>query len=409
MKHLSEGTLRRLEDEPEAVAWEERAHLAACGHCQAVQRQVREDARQAATLFSAPPKAVDRAAAFWRVQQLLAGEDERRQLVWNERMIVMVRNGRNRLVKPLAGVAAAAAVAGGLFLTPAGAWASANILPIFEPTHVTAVAIDPNDLQTLPSLSEYGTIQKPQRGQMRSFTDGVAAAQAAQLPLLQPAALPAGVPSQARYEVVPTETGSFTFSAAKAKAAAAAQGKQAPTMPADLDGTTLRVTTGNALVAVYGADNLKAAGAAAEKQAQKDGAAQGDAAVRSRDLTALAQSAGPVMIIGEMKAPQITTSNANVSAAQLEQYILDQPGVSPQLAQALRALGDPKYVLPIPVPVNSAAWENVTVQGVSGLAIADNTGIGGGIVWEKDGVIYGVAGTLTKSQLLAAANSLQAQ
>lgn len=405
MRHLSEGTLRRLEDEPEAVAWEERAHLAACGHCQAVQRRVREDASVAAALFAAPPRAVASATAFWQVQQRLAGEDERRQLGWNERMIVMVRNGRNRLVKPLAGVAAAVAVAGGLFLTPAGAWASANILPIFEPTHVTAVAIDPNDLRTLPSLGEYGTIQQPQKMQTRSFTDGAAAAQAAQLPLLQPATLPAGVPSQVRYEVVPSETGSFTFSAAKAKAAAAAQGKQAPAMPADLDGTTLRVTTGNALLAVYGADHLKAAGEAAKQQAQKSGG-EGDAATRSRDLTALAQSAGPMLIIGEMKAPRIATSNPAVSAATLEQYILDQPGVSPQLAQALRALGDPKYVLPIPVPVNSAAWENVTVQGVSGLAIADNTGIGGGIIWEKNGVIYGVAGTLTKSQLLAAANSL---
>src|SRR6185437_13553648 len=130
----------------------------------------------------------------------------------------------------------------------------------------------PNDLRTLPSLEQYGTIQQPQRAGMQEFADGAAAAQAAQLPLLRPATLPTGIPNKAAYTVMPSETGSFTFSAAKAKAAAAAQGKQAPAMPANIDGTTLRVTTGNALVAMYGADNLKGAAAAADKQRQAAGA-----------------------------------------------------------------------------------------------------------------------------------------
>jgi hypothetical protein len=49
----------------------------------------------------------------------------------------------------------------------------------------------------------------------------------------------------------------------------------------------------------------------------------------------------------------------------------------------------------------------VQVQGTSGLAVGDNTGIGSGVIWEKDGVVYGVAGALPESQILAIANSLQ--
>jgi hypothetical protein len=63
--------------------------------------------------------------------------------------------------------------------------------------------------------------------------------------------------------------------------------------------------------------------------------------------------------------------------------------------------------MPIPVPVNRADSHTVTVQGVQGLAVADQTGLGGGIIWEKDGNIYGVGGTYTESELLQIANSLQ--
>jgi hypothetical protein len=95
-----------------------------------------------------------------------------------------------------------------------------------------------------------------------------------------------------------------------------------------------------------------------------------------------------------------------VSAAELEQYLLAQPGISPDLAAAIKAIGDPTSALPIPVPVNKASAHSISVQGVQGLAVADSTGLGGGLVWIKNGTIYGVAGTYTESQLIAFANSL---
>jgi hypothetical protein len=48
----------------------------------------------------------------------------------------------------------------------------------------------------------------------------------------------------------------------------------------------------------------------------------------------------------------------------------------------------------------------VTVQGVQGLAVGDSTGLGSVVIWEKDGIIYGVGGPLTEDQVLDIANSL---
>src|ERR671933_33338 len=113
----------------------------------------------------------------------------------------------------------------------------------------------------------------------------------------------------------------------------------------------------------------------------------------------------PSLVVAEAAQPRITSTGA--TAREIEDYLLAQPGVSPQLAAEIKAIGDPTTALPIPVPVERATAQTVQVQGTSGLAVGDNTGIGSGVIWEKDGVVYGVAGALPESQILAIANSLQ--
>ena len=51
--------------------------------------------------------------------------------------------------------------------------------------------------------------------------------------------------------------------------------------------------------------------------------------------------------------------------------------------------------------------DTVQVQGVSGLAVGDNTGLGSGVIWERDGMVYAVGGTLPQDQVLKIANALQ--
>src|SRR2546429_502850 len=72
-----------------------------------------------------------------------------------------------------------------------------------------------------------------------------------------------------------------------------------------------------------------------------------------------------------------------------------------------RAIGDPSSTLPVPVPAELAVSHPVTVQGVQGLFIGDNTGIAGAVIWQKDGMMFEVIGSFNESQALAIANSMR--
>ena len=54
MRHVSDGVLRRLQEEPDAVPDAARHHLAACGRCRAGSGGVAEDAALASRLLAVP-------------------------------------------------------------------------------------------------------------------------------------------------------------------------------------------------------------------------------------------------------------------------------------------------------------------------------------------------------------------
>jgi hypothetical protein len=172
-------------------------------------------------------------------------------------------------------------------------------------------------------------------------------------------------------------------------------------MPANVDGSTIQISTGSAVLTTYGGGNASYSKAdptvianIKAKEAAKPGSSQ------SADAFNV-----PTLVIGQTTAPTVTSTGA--SAADVEKYLLAQPGISPDLKSAITSIGDPTTTLPIPVPVGKATSHPVQVQGVTGLSVADSTGIGGGIIWQKNGMVYGVAGTLTENDLIAVADSLQ--
>lgn len=305
----------------------------------------------------------------------------------------MVRIGGRRVSRPIWGAVAAAALAGAVVLTPVGSYAE-GLITIFQPKQIAAVPISPEEMQSLPDLADYGTVVQPTHQKSQRVSSAAAASAASKLQVLVPGALPTGIPTTATYEVIPGESGSFTFSAAKAQAAAAAKGKTLPPMPSNIDGSSIQVTTGSAVLTVY-VDQQKAAQAESAVRQSKS---------ESASAAQVATTVGPTLIIGQTTVPEVKSTG--VSASELESYLLDQPGISPDLANAIKSIGDPSSTLPIPIPVSKASSHPVQVQGVTGLAVADSTGLGGGIIWQKNGMVYGVAGTLTESQLISVANSL---
>jgi hypothetical protein len=367
VEHLSEGSLRRALDEPLALNGEDRAHLRGCARCAARAEEVRNDATMAAALLARPATPLlDTRRALAAVRA--ASGDTRAPR--SARTWARLTAGRSRLSTGLGGAAAAAALLGAITLTPAGSLAE-SFVSLFQPTQLAPVQLSTADLRALSQLQHYGSVDMPRGVVAPSPTSSAAtAAQEAGITLLTPGALPANVPSSVRYQVAPGATASFTFSAARAQAWAQKNGSTIAALPAGIDGSSVTVTTSNAVVAVYGTET----------------------------------EGVPMLVIGQMRAPKIGTTG--VSFNTMENFILGLPNITPQLAAEIKALGDPTATLPFPVPVDFSTAQSVTVHGVPGYAIGDNTGLGSAVVWEQDGIIFGVGGTIPQSEALQIADGL---
>ena len=67
MRHIPDGVLRRLDDEPLAVPDRVTEHLAGCGRCSARRAEIAGDTERAARLFSAPQPVPDLDIAWARL------------------------------------------------------------------------------------------------------------------------------------------------------------------------------------------------------------------------------------------------------------------------------------------------------------------------------------------------------
>lgn len=291
------------------------------------------------------------------------------------RHVPLAAQSRRRAAPLLASLAAAVLLAG-LLLAPLGSLAQ-DFITIFAPQQFAAVPITRDDLYAsrgLPDLGAFGVVHAPATAPLRTVADRRSAAALAGMVVRVPGPLPAGVPGGVRYMVMPRSPASFTFSATKARDTAA-RGGALPPMPPHLDGTTLRLDAGPAVLSLFGA-------------------APGSGAFGTPPMVAIVQAHAPV--VGSTGVPVRT----------VEDYLLRLPGVSPHLAAEIRAIGDPTTTLPLPVPLDFAAARSVPVHGARGLLVGDSTELGSGVIWQRDGMVYGVIGTLPAEQILAIALSL---
>jgi hypothetical protein len=245
-----------------------------------------------------------------------------------------------------------------------------SILQIFEAKQFAAVTVTTTDLQTLGQLSQFGTLTWSTKTEPHQVASLAAATAETGLPGFS-VTVPASVTAAAHYGAMSRTTATFVFDATLARASAQAIGRTAPPMPAKLDGSTLILTGGPAIVVTYGSETMGAG----------------------------------TLFVGVAKAPTVGSDGATVS--EIQAYLLSQPSVSPELAAQIRAMGDPASTLPVPVPMGQAAAKNVNVHGTKGLFIGDSTGLGSGVLWQQNGLVYIVGGTLTEAETIAVANSLR--
>ena len=350
-------------DDADARSGADAAHLEGCSECQARMKVVSDDASSIAALLAVPQANVDVDAAFQRVMQQPRSQPA---LV----RFPILRPATRPTFALVAAVVAAAVVI--VAFTFSGFF--------FKPTTVKTVPVTVADVQALSQLADYGTItwsKEPQLQATTSAADASSVAGGLHPPTVSQ--LPAGVSTNVTYGAMSEAVATFTFSAEKAAAAAARHGKTPPPMPAGMDGATLTITVGPAVGEVYG------------------------------DLNRPSSDAGtinlPQLIVARSAAP--TAKATGVTVKDLESYILAQPGITPELKKAVSAIGDPSTTLLIPVPIEYATSNQVTVQGVDGVALGDNTGVGSAVVWVKGGSVYVVAGSIKQSDAINIANNLK--
>jgi hypothetical protein len=387
VRHLTEGALRRLYDEPYALDEQARAHYRDCTECQQRFTSVADDARHTLALMAVPAATVDPQAALARVRSQPSQAPPR---------LTALRGRAWR--RPALGGLAAATIAAALAATMAFTPLAANLVKIFEPTQVSTVTINSGSgsYQGLDAVSNWADVKWSKQPTLQQVESAREAANVSKLPEISVDAskLPPGLSgAPVSYAAVDQSSGTATFTA---------------NAPAKLRGSTLTVQAGPAETVVYGdlgklATAARSAGPDAAPNAGQKPADSGDQPAASA-RNAL-QTAGPLLGIAEMRSPQVFSSGASVK--DIKNALLAQPGLSPSVRAAISGLDSPTGYLPIPVLAGQTNVQDVKVQGVKGIAAGDSTGLGAAVIWIKNGRVYGVAGTFTQDQILAVANSLK--
>ncbi|WP_448624714.1 hypothetical protein [Geodermatophilus sp. URMC 64] len=356
-RHPADGTLRRLVDEPAGVPDDDRAHVAGCPTCLLGLAAAREDAAAAtaALSYDAAPD-VDLA---WRRFSAAT------QAPAAAAVPAPARRRRSPLRSPLVAALGVAVILGG-----AGAAAAADWLQIFRTEEVAAVPVASTDLVGLPDLSAYGDLQLVSDPDVRTVADEAAAEEATGLQVPQVDALPGGVTGEPEYTVGGQAVAEFTFSAARAAQAASEAGETLPPPPAGLDGSTFRLVAGPGVAAVWSSD----AGA-------------------------------PALVVARVNAPTAFSSGVPFETAR--DYLLSLPGLPDQLASQLRTFTADGTTLPLPVPAEFATTSTADVDGHDATVLASRDGLLTGVVWVEDGVITGVAGSLSEDEVLTVARGLR--
>ncbi|HEV1997202.1 MAG TPA: hypothetical protein VGR61_03600 [Candidatus Dormibacteraeota bacterium] len=385
MTHLNEGTLRRMQDEPDTTSAADSAHFASCAACRSRAAQVRAEATGVSALLAVPETIVEPEVALLRVRRLAADLPPAGPRGW------VARLRQRRAFRP----AAAGILAVGLMGALVATGVAEGVVQTFEPKQFVPVSVSTGSLQGLPDLSQFGTYKLGTQPTFRSSASAEAALAGSGMgKVLLPSSLPKGVTGQPQYETFGALQGSFTIDRDKAAAYEQSKGKALPEMPQGMNGSTLSVTAGPGVLTLYGGPSLAGA--------DTPGASGTKPSLRSGEGFHI-----PSLAIVQMTTPKVNSNGASIR--DMENYLASLPGVPAELAAQINAIGDPTTTLPLPVPTGQGSHEVTIGSGAAqekGLFVGDSTGLGAGVIWQHAGVLYAVVGTLSEGDVVAVANSL---
>lgn len=369
MRHVPDGLLRRLDDEPLAVPDRVTEHLTCCGRCRARRAQIVDDTEHAARLFSLPQLVPDTDDAWARLRTELHAARTGAGLP-SRRLHAGARQRRVPRVSLRTGL-----VMGATAVVVAGTAAAATFTTIFAPTHVVPVPVSQGDVRAISAIAglgdgqalggfsapngsatvRFGAIKWSSGGSAHPVASTADAAAQAGFAVPLPAHLPAGVGTLEQVTVQPRVTATATFNHAAG----------------GLAGSSVTVDGGPGVLAEYGST---------------------------------AATGMPSLGVATIRRPTARSSGASLS--QIEAFLLGQPGVPPGLAEEIRLLGDLRTIFPVPVP-DGASVRSVRVGGWPGVLLADSSNAAAGVVWEDGhGMLHVVAGILDPQDVLNVAQQL---
>jgi hypothetical protein len=357
MRHPTDGTLRRLVDEPVGVADADREHVAGCPDCLAALAAVQHDASLAAAALDVEVDP-DVDAAWHRLSSAVSAQGRRPAPASGRRWRAALRS------PVVAAVGVTALLAG------AGAAAAADWLQIVRTEQVAPVTLTEADLVGLPDLSGYGDLQGLAEPDVHQVADAAAAEQETGLTVPQVSELPRGVTGEPTYQAGAQLSAVFTYSADKAARTAAEAGETLPPPPAGLDGSQFRLVAGPGVAAVWSAD-----------------------------------SGLPGLVVARAVAP--TAYSSGVDFATARDYLLSLPGLPPAVATQLRAFSGDGTTLPLPVPAEEVTTSASDVDGVPATVFETRDRTMAGVVWVEDGTVTAVAGSLSTDEVLSVARGLR--
>jgi hypothetical protein len=380
MRHVPDGVLRRLVDEPLAVPDHDAEHVQRCRRCQEHRDRVARDAGRAHELVARPQPVPDLERAWDRLR--------------GQRSAPTRHVPRRIRPRRLAGPTGVAVVSGVLV---AGVAAAATLTVVFSPTHVAPLPVTRGDLQSLtsalgiggsglfgrrsastsktgttstgPATSAngtstptwaYGTIAWSTHPKSVKTTSLQSAEAAAGMAVELPATLPAGVQGSPWFIAVPQTSVTVTFNAAAGPS---------------LAGSTLTLTLGPGVLTEY----------------------------RGTSIETGALGNVPTLAFATMQRPTATSSGATVT--QLEDFVLSRPGFPQDLADGIRLLGNLKDVLPVPVP-SGIRETSTAIAGSPAVLLSADGGAATGVVWEHDGIVRTVGGLLDQQDVMDVARQL---
>lgn len=183
-----------------------------------------------------------------------------------------------------------------------------------------------------------------------------------------------------------------------------------------LSGSTLTIHVGQGILAVFGSSVFSAMGgtsgtsivhrsSAANAANGATTAATATSATKGGTVSSHSKGSGvPSLVIASMVRPTATSTGA--TTAQLESFVLSQPGFPKDLAREIRLLGNLQTVLPVPVP--PGVTESTThVGGAPAVLLSAAGQAASAVVWEdQTGTIRTVGGLLNTTDTLDVARQL---